>query len=311
MEAGLPPMGKRRFGYLPADAKTGRMGNMEEHPEEGPQVRALFAAYLGGKSINALATQMGWRRLRVRETLTNPAYAGTLKLGDITYEANEAVARLISKEEFQKVQVRLSDQSSIYRGFNHKGGQVKHLASGIARCGVCDTPMQFRNNYMCLNNPSHPTIKEEFLDEVIDVEIIKALMKPNKNPGEEMKNFTDLQATIKDLEEQKADILSGLADKRVKMADLKPYLDPVLKALTEAQEASEAMLRESVQARMTGDIAASVTHSGAGAIATVLVRYQSLGILEKRALIHSMLDIKVMPGRVTKERVIITPKKNS
>jgi DNA invertase Pin-like site-specific DNA recombinase len=317
---GEPVPGKRRFGYLAADKELGRRVNIKMHPLEGPQVQALFEEFLGGASVSALAKKMNWRNLRVRETLSNPAYAGWIVRRGERYPAAEHVDRLVSQEDFDAVQARLKDRSETYRA-NSPGGVVKHLASGIARCGVCDTPMVYRNAYLCLKDLSHPTIKEEFVDRKIQEAVVEALIDPDfsveGDPGAQ--SIRVAQQEIASLEEGIQDLLSGL-NSNLKMAQLLPHLKPLQEAQAAAQSRIEALLHESVQARLMAEIAASIKrHLGSypsGQWPTpmpqgTIVRweYRKLSLDQKRELVRGLLDVKVNPGRGP-GRVIVTRRRH-
>lgn len=62
---GFPVAGKRRFGFLGADPRTGRKVNTQQHPEEAEVVRMPFREFLDSASIRGLAIRLGWCTLRV------------------------------------------------------------------------------------------------------------------------------------------------------------------------------------------------------------------------------------------------------
>lgn len=153
---GHPVPGKRRYGFLP--------GNRLEHPVEGQEVRDLYAAVLEGASIFRLAEASGRRTVRVRETLTNPAYAGWVVRKGERFEAADSVARIVDRETWEAVQTLLRDPARK----TSPGPSVKFLASGIARCGVCDARMVKQSkSYCCKGNLSHPNINQPMLDREI------------------------------------------------------------------------------------------------------------------------------------------------
>ncbi|MFB7250550.1 recombinase family protein [Microbacterium sp. NPDC056234] len=319
-EAGLPILGKRRFGYLDADKSVGRVVNTVEHPEEAEVVRMLFARYIGGESVNALANELGWRNARVRETLANPAYMGILKSGDTTYPAAEHVARLVDEDTFTTVQARLTSQSAIYRGFNHQGGQVKHVASGIALCGVCGAKVMFRNTYVCQKVPTrHISIKEATFDKLIMTQAVETLLDPDFSvdiePGS--RSATPINADLVQTEADIQDVLSGLSN-GLKMAQLLPHLKPLQERQTALQAELEAYSAGSVQARVLNDIASSMRSAAEvwsakppGARTQRMLAslaYADLPLSAKRELIEGLFSIVIHPGRGT-DRVKITLKR--
>lgn len=316
--AGLPPLGKRRFGYLPADPKNGRIVNTVEHPDEAPIIRHLFAAYIGGASIHSLASELGWRTGRVRDTLTNSAYAGKLKVGDIEYEAANHVARLVSPEDYALAVARLQSASTVYRGHNPQGGQIKHLASGIARCGVCDAPVMFRNSYLCKAVPTrHISITEKSLDNLLRTRTVDTLLDPDfkidAEPG--TRSAVQINAALSQTEAEIQDVLSGLSA-GLKMAALLPHLKPLQERQAALQDELEAVSARSVQARVLNEIAVAMRRSAEVWEAKppgmrtqrmlASLAYNDLPLNQKRELIDGLFSVIIRPGRGT-ERVAITP----
>jgi len=165
VELGRPVPGKRRLGFLP--------GNMLEHPTEAQEVRDLYTSLLNGESIFGLAQKYGRKPVRIRETLTNPAYAGWVVRKGQSFEAAPEVARIVDRETWEAAQTLLRDPARR----TSPGNKVAYLASGIARCGVCDARMVKQGpNYLCKGNLGHPTIKQTLLDDAIMHEAFTWLM---------------------------------------------------------------------------------------------------------------------------------------
>jgi DNA invertase Pin-like site-specific DNA recombinase len=320
MKAGLPPLGKRRFGYLPADQTLKRTVNTVEHPDEASIIRHLFASYIGGASIHSLADELGWRTGRVRDTLMNAAYAGRLKLGEVEYEAADSVDRLISAEDHALALARLQSSSAVYRGYNPHGGTIKHLASGIARCGVCDSPVMFRNTYVCKAVPTrHMSITEKSLDNLIRTRTVETLLDPEfrveLEPGS--RSAVQINADLTGTEGEIQDVLSGLSN-GLKMNQLLPHLKPLQERQEALQRELEAYSASSVQARVLSEVAASMRRSAEVWAAKppgvrtqrmlASLAYDDLPLNQKRELVDGLFSIVIHPGRGT-ERVKITPKR--
>lgn len=311
VKAGLPVLGRARFGYLSADPATGRVVNTVAHPEEAQVVKDIFRDYLAGATIDSLAKRLGWRRMRVRLTLANKAYAGYLKAGDAEYPASEAVERLVSLEDWTKVQARLNANSEAWRGYGKPGGQVVHLLSGIARCGICGDRMYFRNNYMCLKNISHPTIAGHILETAVDMALIHWYknqdLYANLDPGVEA--LHDIEAEIGKLEERIQDVLSGLSE-GLTMSQLLPHLKPLQEAQKAAQSRRDALLEQSLQARFVAQIAEWINANNSSLVQSLRIAgaLGELGTDQHRELIRTLFDVTVNPGRGA-ERVSILPKR--
>lgn len=302
---GLPILGKRRFGYLPADPASGRIVNTVLDETEAEQVRLLFKRYLKGASIRTLATEQGWRPLRVRQTLANPAYAGTLTAGDIQYEAASHVARIISKQEFQEAQSRLKDRSTAYSGVAVPGGSVKHPLSGIMRCGVCGKTMSFRNGYLCLSDLSHPTVKKEIAEarvlKLVGLAFLGERQSGRLSRRAALFDLADIGKQIAALEAKEEDILSGLSAGLL-MAQLLPHLLPLQeekKALVAQREKAiaanvETRVRFEILQRFQTDLDSRDAYRANNRAAEAVL----LGLpLDDLRDVLRLFDIYVWPGR--------------
>lgn len=80
----------------------------------------------------------------------------------------------MTREDFEQAQGRLSENARR----STRGGVISHVASGIAACGICGTPMSYRNSYLLLAHLSHAVVKGDFLESRIRREVVSALMLP-------------------------------------------------------------------------------------------------------------------------------------
>lgn len=139
---------QRTFGY--------QKGNIEADPEEAAIVREIFTRIADGDPINGIARDLAQRgivstkgqamsRQSIRVIATNPRYAGLCEYRRVTRdEQGREVARplvmttdgqweaLVDRELFDAVQEILLDPRR-----QQERTTVRHLLSGIARCGVC------------------------------------------------------------------------------------------------------------------------------------------------------------------------------
>lgn len=162
---GLPVPGRRRYGF--------ESGNVVERTAEADHVRDMYRRVLAGDSIFRIAKDAGRPPVRIREVLTNPSYAGYVVRRGERFEAHESVARIVDREDFENVQAVLADPSRKLS----PGSTIAYLASGIARCGVCDARLVKQGaNYLCKDNLSHPCIKRELLDGEIQLKVFVELI---------------------------------------------------------------------------------------------------------------------------------------
>ncbi|WP_248242990.1 recombinase family protein [Microbacterium kunmingense] len=188
---GMPVPGKRRYGYKP--------GNVEAHPEEAPVVAAMFQRVLDGESIFSIAKSLGWRTRRVRETLTNRSYAGYVTRKGEWFTADPRVARLVDEKTWTDVQTLLADPSRK----TSPGNQIRFLASGIARCGVCEARMVHQSgNYRCKDHLSHPTIKAAMLDEALKWDAFTLVASQEAQGGEILTLAAELAELVRKREVQ-------------------------------------------------------------------------------------------------------------
>lgn len=312
---GFPVAGKRRYGFLGALEAECKKSNVEPHPDEAPDVQTIFGDYLTGSSIRSLAIQRGWNNNRVRGILSNPAYAGWVVRKGEVYPAHESITRLVTQEQFDSVKIKLAN-NPVPKG----GGVVRHLATGIAQCGVCDRPMIFRNGYMCIHDLSHPWIKEEILDTAIRRAVAKRFADPDftTTPGDpNAQTMKEARAELAELEAKIGDVLSGLSA-GLKMAQLVPYLRPLQDRQVVVQRRVEALLEESVQERLLDHIRETVKrHLGSypqGSWPSPMMQevpikwaWNKLPLDQQRELVRGMFTIRVHPGRGA-GRVSIAPR---
>jgi hypothetical protein len=303
---GFPVAGKRRFGFLGADPKSGQKVNTRQHPEEAEVVRMLFREFLDGASIRSLAIRLGWRTLRVRETLSNPSYAGWVVRHGQRFDAHVSVHRLVTREEFEQVQGRLSENARR----TTRGGVVRHVASGIATCGVCGGALTYRNSYLCLSDLSHPTIKGEFLESRIRREVVEALMLPGVTIESDLptRELATVERRLAALDAKRAEVLAALQDESLglSMSDLKPELSRVAKEGATLKARRGELLTLSAAASMLSGLKRSVVDpvtrrasiDNAADAATVLEeRFDTLDMDRKRELIRGLIEVRVLPGR--------------
>lgn len=293
IEDGLPVPGKTRYGY--------KRGNIEIHPDEAEKIRALFQGFLDGQSIRSMSVQMGWRALRVRETLANPSYAGYVVRRGERFEAHESVGRIIDRDTFEAVQ-------SLLRAPGRRttpGSAHRHLLSGIAVCGACNGPLVYRNNYLCTADLTHPCIKKELLEGVVRGAVITSLMFDQLDDLPEASRIHEIDRRQIAIEASRFELLSGI-EHGVKMAEIAPALQRL-----QAEDAALAIERDrivagsvslSIVANLRSRIWDHATHRAsiddAAAVKTELAqRFDAMAIEQQRDLVRGLLTVTVHNGR--------------
>lgn len=290
---GLPVPGRRRFGYQP--------GNIQAEPQEAMAVQRLFAAFIDGQSIRSLAQSMDWPSRRVRDTLANPSYAGYVIRHGEQHEAHPSVARLIERDDFERVQALLSAPGRR----TSPGAAPRHVLSGLARCGLCEGTLSFRNNYMCLGDLSHPTVRKEIAEDVVYRELSAALLFGKGDPtepGTERVRAIDFRTA--ELVAIQRELLAGVTDYGLKMADVAPQMKKGQSELDALQAERDAIVSSSVRASLLANLRHDVfsgervsLDAAAEAKAEIEKRVRDLDLDKRRDLVRSLLDIVVHPGR--------------
>ncbi|SNX61714.1 recombinase [Streptomyces sp. TLI_55] len=160
---GGTPGGRRRFGWLPPDPRSGLKINMRRDPEEWPVLREMIDSALRGTSWNDIARRLNtrgvptasgnrWSGATVRQALVNPVMCGYRAIhGELvrdpatgapvvgqwdapaTVEEWKALVRL-SRERGSKKGTRLTNGSPSAGA--EPRNQRKYLFSGYLRCGA-------------------------------------------------------------------------------------------------------------------------------------------------------------------------------
>lgn len=277
---GRPVPGKRRYGFL--------TGNVKADPVEAPRVTELYARVLAGESVASLAKEWGRQPVRLREILTNPSYAGWVVRKGELFEAADDVDRIVDRETFEKVQVLLSDPSRR----TTPGSQVRYLASGIARCGVCGARMVKASvNYLCKGNLSHPTIKASMLDEHLKWEAFSLVASRQHAPSEEV---TTLAGNLAELVRQRA---AWQEQATWSGADL-ALIRTRVAALTRDIEKAEDRLAEARTSSVVEDVASALRSELTDQEGAEWweAKWEELTLESKRQLLAG-LDIRVDNGR--------------
>lgn len=322
---GRPVPGRRRFGYE-TDGVTPR-------ESEAEVVKWIFEQVASNRSLRSTALQLNkdgvrngtgreWVPLRLRDLLLNPAYVGKVRHLGVTYDTKSEIKPVVSQSLFDKVAAVLGDPTRK----KSPGGARRHVASGIATCGVCGAPLSFRNGYVCLKNLSHPFIKKEFMEQRIAEEVFFWYVG---HPDLESVLATegDTPATIariKELEELTSQrdgytelFAKGVGDKAKNLAKIVSLDKQIveLEALVQTERGSAAKLElvDVVRGewwKRRGK--REYTHREDEALVAWYDYWEALDLEKKREVVKATIDIVLLPGgkgveRLSpEERVVIT-----
>ena len=138
---GLPLGGRRPFGFEP---------NRTAHrPDEAESIRWACDELLRGGTLRGVAREWNrrahrtandrlWAADSIRRVLTRPRIAGLSALGD--QEAGPATWKaIVPEEKWRGVVAVLRDPSRRSK----VGSERRYILAGIARCGLCRSPLRF------------------------------------------------------------------------------------------------------------------------------------------------------------------------
>jgi hypothetical protein len=294
---GIPVAGKRRFGYLAADRSLGRAVNTQPHPEEAPVVLSLFERFRDGASIRSLARELGWRNLRVRETLTNRAYEGMVPYqGD--WLPSEFVVPIVSAELAAEVRDMLADETRR----TSPGAEPKHLLTGIATCGLCGAKLwRVGPNYACRER-AHLTIKIERGEEQIPSAVIHAMgaAPPEPEAPDVVPLLRERVALTQQLDRAKELYAEfGGADDRARARRLTNAIATLDERITAAREPVDDVLSEAAQL-VVQQVRALAEGAPIGVRVAMLFNehdaleaWAGLSIVDQRALVRRYLTVTV------------------
>ena len=280
---GLPVPGKRRYGF--------NSGNITEHPEEGPDVRRIFADFIGGASIRSLAIARDMRPVRIREMLANPAYAGWVVRHGERFDAHESVARLVTRGDFATVQALLTAPGRK----TSPGAARRYLMSGIARCGVCGAGLSSTSGgYRCSEASDHVFMASR---DAMDYKVVRrvfarlghpsiftALRVPEADP--------DARARLTKALEDRQRLTGLLLDGDLDAGVIRDRLKAVNATIREEEEALAAVGAQTVEARL---VETAVHRAGMLGEA-----WFELTLDEQRSIVRRLFTVTLHKGRGTK-----------
>lgn len=187
------PHGALPYGYRrKIDPTTGRTTGWEIHPEQGSIVREIVRRLLEGQTANSIATDLNrrevptgngkqWISSNLSKMALRPAYAGMRVHGGQVLDDVEATwPKIITPDEHYRLKAMFGDpERDKYRNSTH----VKHLGTGIYRCGRCDgrmrvVPYHRRPAYSC-RKCYKVSRQQEAVDRWVEMVLIARLSRPD------------------------------------------------------------------------------------------------------------------------------------
>jgi site-specific DNA recombinase len=289
------PHGRLLYGYNRTyDPQTGALTGQVPDPDEAAIVVEIARRFVSGESVYAITNDLNarcvplptgatWNETRVKRILTNPGYAGLrVYRGEVAGDADWPP--ILDRSTFDAIQARFAPR----RG-GRGGTDVKHLLSGIARCGKC-SGLMYRGHdrkgrlvYTCRDGHGHITRSLEYLDAYVTAVILERL------------------ATI-DFGDLTAEHPEAVAA-RAEAAELRQRLDDA------ASEYSAGNLSASMLGKVEGELVPLIKAAEKRARAATVPpnigdlagdgvdeRWDALSVEQRREVIRVLVDITVLPS---------------
>lgn len=300
------PHGKVPYGYRAVrDPETGRI--VERVPDEARSLVVQEAArrILAGETIRSIARDFRergtpppsgakqWLPTMIKAMVLRPTYAGIrihqgVPVGKGTWEP------LITPEDQEKLRAVLHDPTRVA----YRGAPVKHLLTGIARCGVCGesaggTMRRIKNkgavSYLC-NMKGCVTRKMELVDEYVTEAVIARLEDPT------------LVGTIGATGTESADLY---AQARVLQARLDSFIeDGIAGQITSAAvgRAEKTLIPQIEELESRARKAATSPIVGEMAGPAARARWEEASVEQRRDLVRALVQVDIMPVSGSRRR---------
>jgi DNA invertase Pin-like site-specific DNA recombinase len=304
------PHGRFGFGYRRVYTVDGHgrksLTAVVEHEQEAAILREIAERFLAGESFYAIGRDLSDRRVpaphgavkwygsNLRRLMANPTYHGQRThhgavVGPAIWPA------IFDDTTWFQLQARLADPARrAHLDPNgtarlRREGAVRHLLSGIARCGVCGARMMVGNNrgiksYYCKQS-FHTARREDLTDQVVVDIILARLNKP------------DVLQLLADNDDHTA-VRDAVAEADGKRARLETFIDAAADgSITAAALARiETKLMAEIDAAQTRARRASSGHVLDQAVGIDRAQWDALPIATRREIITAICDVTIMPA---------------
>lgn len=299
------PHGRILWGYARRyDPGTGDLIEQYEHPERGPIVRWIFERIAAGQTeysiLQDLRTRcerlpgMQWEYYHLTGMLRNKGYAGRrIFQGEDLRDADWPA--IVEPGLFEQVQQIIKNPARK----TTKDFSVKHLLSGIARCGECaDAPplrvLKTRSYlaYQCVDK-FHTVLRKDRMDAYVQVALLDWLRwraAPAFRTDDEDKRAAQARVRLKALEQQLEEAQEQATTFR---ADGRPLLS--VGSLSALEERLEPLIEH---ARAESEVVQAPpllkTLIGKEDVAE---RWEDLTMEQRRTVLRSSVNIRLFKAR--------------
>ncbi len=184
------PHGKLLYGYTREyDPRSGALIAQHVLPMQAEVIREAAKRFLAGEAPYRIAQDFNargitaarggsWNLTQIRRLLTNVAYISQRKhQGEIMGKGDWPP--ILDEATFQRCAAKFANPSRKH----NRDSAVKHLLTGIAKCGVCGSPMKYGKprgytSYIC---PAKHCVarKQAPVDELVTEAVLRLLERPD------------------------------------------------------------------------------------------------------------------------------------
>jgi DNA invertase Pin-like site-specific DNA recombinase len=314
------PHGRILYGYARRyDPDTGELIEQYEHPERGPIVREIFERIAAGETEYSIVRDLRergerlpgirWELYHLPTMLRNPGYAGQRVFqGEVIGKATWPA--IVPQQLFDQVQQIVGAESRR----TTRDWSVKHLLSGIARCGECSDRPHLRTvktrggarAYQC-SQGYHTMMRTELLEGYVEQALLDWLRVRGADAfrtDEQQARAAKARVRLKALEGQLADARERAAtfdeetgEPRLSVASLATLEAALLPQIRKAREASEVVQAPPLLQGLLGT-------------EDVDERWEELSIEQQRTVVRACVNVRlnrarargvrsIEPGRIT------------
>jgi DNA invertase Pin-like site-specific DNA recombinase len=314
------PHGRILYGYARRyDPDTGELIEQCKHPERAPIVLDVFERTAAGETeysiVQALRKEgerrpgKKWQLYHVSNMLRNPGYAGLRVFrGEVIGKATWPA--IVSQELFDQVQQIVSDPARL----TTKDWSVKHLLSGIGRCGECSHHPHLRTvktrrgarAYQC-SEGYHTMMRTELLEGYVEEALLGWLRTRAADAfrtDEQQARAAKARVRLKALEAQ-------MEEARNKAATFDEETGEPLLSVASLATLEAALLPQIKKAREATEVVqAPPLLKGLLGAEDVEDRWEALTIEQQRSVVRACVNVRlnrarargvrsIEPGRIT------------
>lgn len=288
--------GPLQYGYKREyDPDTGEVLRQVKDPVTSKVVREIAERLLAGDSVASIVNSLNergvpcarsgeWNASKVRHIALNKVVAGLrVHKGQVVGEGQWPA--IVTATEHASLTALLTNPA---RRTNKDGTRVKHLLSGIATCGRCESPVgRIRADgfeaYACRKS-RHVVRLQARVDEFIQEALLTALEDPGMADLFRVEQTDDIATAINEAKELRARLESfyrQAALGKISAAGLEAVEAELLPLVEQAEERVENAAVPGVLAGLVGPNARQV--------------WAALSLVQKRAAIRAVMRPRIVP----------------